>query len=75
MVNLGEDAETRMTIAAIAAAIVRVVESSNAGFSDQVKGELDKLQQEMRYWDSEPTGVLETLSWFRELISGRFVAP
>jgi len=75
MPKLGEDAETRLTIAALAAAVVRGAENSLPGLTDRVVAELDSLQCEMRYWESEPTGASETLRWARELLAKKFVAP
>ena len=75
MPKLGEDPETRLTVAALAAAIVRGAECEVPGLSRRVVSELDLLQHEMRYWDSEPTGALETLRWARKLIDGRFGTP
>ena len=75
MPKLREDAETRLTVAALAAAIVRGAEGDLPGLSRRVVSELDALQHEMRYWESEPTGALETLRWTRELINGRLITP
>lgn len=75
MPKLGEDAETRITIAALAAAIVRSAEHTIPGLSAGVIRELDALQHELRYWESEPTGTIETLRWARELLDRKFVVP
>lgn len=75
MPKLGVDTETRMTVAALAAAIVRGAESELPGLTGSVIAELDAVQHELRYWESEPTGTIETLRWARELLSKRFVAP
>ncbi len=75
MPTLGEDAETRLTVAALAAALVRSAEHTIPGLSARVIAELDALQYEIRYWESQPTGTLETLRWTRELIERKFVVP
>jgi hypothetical protein len=75
MPKLGEDAETRLTVAALAAAIVRSAEHIIPGLSAHAIVELDALQNEMRYWDSEPTGAIETIRWTRELLERKFVIP
>lgn len=56
--KLGEDAETRLTVAALAAAMVRGAEATLPGLSPRVVRELDTLQRQMRNWQSEPTGAL-----------------
>lgn len=68
MSRVGEDTQTRLTIAALAAVTIRGAEGLLPGLIEHVIRELDLLQREMRYWDSEPTGVLETLQWTRELL-------
>ncbi len=75
MLKLGEDAETRLAVAALAAAIVRGAEDALPGLSTRVVEELEALHHEMRYLHTSPTGVVETLHWTRDLIQGRFVAP
>ena len=73
MPKLGEDAETRLTIAALAVALVKGAEETLPGLCLDFVQELDALQNQMRYWESEPTGTMETLRWARELIHERAV--
>lgn len=75
MPKLDEDAETRLTVAALAAVIVRGAESKLPGLTDSVIAELDALQDEMRYWEGDPKGTIETLRWFRELLAKTFIIP
>lgn len=75
MPKLGEDTETRMAVAALAAAIIQSVENTIPGLSALVIGELDALQHELRYWESEPTGALEALRWTSELLQRKFIVP
>lgn len=68
MSKLSEDANTRLTIAALAAIMVRAIDSSLPGFASNVVNELRDLRREMRHWDSEPIGALESLRWAQELV-------
>lgn len=75
MPKLEEKGETRLAVAALAAAIVRGAEDALPGLSRRVVQELESLHHELRYSPICSATTIETLRWTCELIKGRYVAP
>ena len=66
-----EQDEVRLTIAALAASVIRAAEAAVPGISANVLHELETLQRELRYSDHQRT--VETIQWTRDLIRKKFV--
>jgi hypothetical protein len=66
MPELDDQAQTRLATAALFAALVRSLERRDVIARSEVIAELQKLYAELR--DTSPTGVLETLTWAREML-------
>lgn len=63
-----EDAETRMTMAALTAALVRALSDENPGLADRFCQHLETTYNSMRDYESEPSGVMETLKWTHDFV-------
>lgn len=71
MTAFSEDDENRLMMAALAASVVRALESSLPGLSANLVSELADLQHELRY--SECQRTTEAIQWTRDLIRKKFV--
>lgn len=63
-----DDAETRMTIAALTAALVRALEATAPGLSERFTAELENLYASIREYESTPTGAMETIKWTSDFV-------
>lgn len=65
---LDDQAQTRMALAALNAALVRTLHESGVVSARDYVQNLERIYNEARHWESAPVGLLETLSWTREIL-------
>lgn len=66
MADTGEQdpqVQTRMALAALAAAFAKSLESRHEGMGEDILRNLEQIYVEARNWEKPATGLLETLSW------------
>jgi hypothetical protein len=68
MPELDDQAQTRLAMAALFAALVRALEKRDVISREEVDAELEKIWREMRDYSAQSIGVLETLRWAGELL-------
>ena len=71
MAQLSEQAQTRLAVAALTAALVKTIGERDKSFSSLFMKELDRHYRNMEDYDTHPTGAMETLRWTKELIQSK----
>ena len=66
-----EDAETRMAIAALMAALVNALSEESPGLAKRFCKNLEETYNSVRDYESQPTGVIETLKWTSDFIKSK----
>jgi hypothetical protein len=66
---LDDQAQTRLAVAALAAAFAETLREQDGSFPSRFASNLETLYREMSDYPSEPTGALETLRWTRDLLT------
>jgi hypothetical protein len=69
MPELDDQAQTRLAMAALFAALVRALEKRGATPRKEVEAELDKIYHQLRSNPAGPIKSLETLKWANELLN------
>jgi hypothetical protein len=68
MSHLSDQAQTRLALAALAAAFAKTLDESDESFALRFGDNLRELYATMHEAESPSTGVLETLKWTQELL-------
>jgi hypothetical protein len=68
MSHLSDQAQTRLALAALAAAFAKTLDESDESFALRFGDNLRELYATMREAESPSTDVLETLKWTQELL-------
>jgi hypothetical protein len=65
---LDDQAQTRLVLAALFAALARTFRAQDESFPSRFEDELERLYYELDESDSPPIGAMETLRWTRQLL-------
>ncbi|WP_420406148.1 hypothetical protein [Nisaea sp.] len=65
---LNDQAQTRLAIAALFAALARTLGEQDESFPQRFDAHLEKFYREIREFPSDPIGTLETLKWAGEML-------
>ena len=68
MPKLDDHAQTRLAFAALFAALVTALRESDSELPSRFDNALGRIYAEMKHYDSQPIGALETLRWVSELL-------
>jgi hypothetical protein len=66
--QLSEEAQTRLGVAALAAAFAQTLGEQDDTFVRRLDAQLERIYREMEDYPSNPTGTLEMLTWTHELL-------
>ncbi len=68
MAQLNDQAQTRLALAAITAALVQTLSERDKSFASLFVKKLERLYRNMEDYDTHPIGAMEALRWAKELI-------